>query len=180
LTRKRNSFNEKIDDFLIAILSTIKHEKFLLIINHQEYFRMEFIEWNQFIMDGLGIFVLLKEIFEKLKDWIQILTRKRNSFNEKIDDFLIAILSTIKHEKFLLIINHQEYFRMEFIEWDQFIMDGLGIFVLLKEIFEKLKDWIQILTRKRNSFNEEYDDFLIVRFLTTKDKACNLPIDKNR
>jgi len=47
---------------------------------------MEFIEWDQFIMDGLGIVVVLKEIMQKLKDLIQMLTRKRNSFNEKLDD----------------------------------------------------------------------------------------------
>jgi len=58
------------------------------------------------------------------------------------------------HEEFLLFINHQEYFRMEFIDWDQFIMDGLGIIVLFNEILEKLKDLLQMLTRKRNSFNE--------------------------
>jgi len=53
-------------------------------------------------MDGLGIFVLLKEILEKLKDLIQILTRKRNSFNEKFDDFLIFTKnSTIKKRRIL-------------------------------------------------------------------------------
>ena len=61
---------------------------------------MEFIEWDQFIMDGLGIFVVLKENFEKFKDLIQILTRKRNFFNEKLDDFLIFTkVSTIKKRR---------------------------------------------------------------------------------
>jgi len=69
-----------------------------------------------------------------------------------------------------LKINHQEYFRMEFIEWDQFIMDGLGIFVVLKEIFEILKDLIKMLTRKRNSFNEKFDDFLSLTLPSTKKK----------
>ena len=51
-------------------------------------------------MDGLGIVVLLKEILEKMKDLIQMLTRKRNSFNEKVDDFLIfRIFSTIKKKR---------------------------------------------------------------------------------
>jgi len=64
---------------------------------------MEFIEWDQFIMDGLGIFVLLKEIFEKLEYLIQMLTRKRNSFNEDIDDFMIfTIISTIKKIRILI------------------------------------------------------------------------------
>jgi len=63
---------------------------------------MEFIEWDQFIMDGLGIFVILKEIFEKFKDLIQILTSKRNSFNEKVDDFSIFTnLSTINKSRIL-------------------------------------------------------------------------------
>ena len=53
-------------------------------------------------MDGLGIVVILKEIFEKLKDLIQMLTRKRNSFNEEFDDFLIfTIVATIKKRRIL-------------------------------------------------------------------------------
>ena len=57
---------------------------------------------------------------------------------------------------------------MEFIEWDQFIMDGLEIFVIeLKDNLEKSKDLIQMMTRKRNSFNEEFDDFLIFTFRST-------------
>jgi len=64
----------------------------------------------------------------------------------------------------------QEYFRMEFIEWDQLIMDGLGIFVILKEILDKLKDLIQMMTRKRNSFNEKFYDFLILTILSTTSK----------
>jgi len=51
------------------------------------------------------------------------------------EGFLISL--DIIHEEFLLFFNDQEYFRMEFIEWDQLIMDGLGIFVILNEIFEK-------------------------------------------
>jgi len=49
-------------------------------------------------------------------------------------------------------------------------MDGLGIFVVLKEIFEKFKDLVQILTRKRNSFNDEFDDFLIFTIFSTINK----------
>jgi len=41
------------------------------------------------------------------------------------------------HEEFLFFINFQEYFRMEFIEWDEFIMDGLGIFVVFENNFKK-------------------------------------------
>jgi len=53
-------------------------------------------------MNGLGIVVELKEIYEKIKDLIQMLTRKRNSFNEKFEDFLIfTILSTIKKRRIL-------------------------------------------------------------------------------
>jgi len=88
------------EGFLIWL--DIIHEKFLLKINHQEYFRMGFIEWDQFIMDRLGIIVVLKEIYEKLEDLIQMLTRKRNSFNEKFDDFLILTkVSTIKKRRIL-------------------------------------------------------------------------------
>jgi len=104
--RKRRSL-ELLDDgrikegFLIWL--DIIHKKILFFINHQEYFRMEIIEWDQFIMDGLGIAVLLKEIFEKIKDLIQILTRKRNFFNEEVDDFLIStILSTINKKRILI------------------------------------------------------------------------------
>ena len=105
--RKRRSL-ELLDEgrikegFLIWL--DIIHEKILPIISHQEYFRMEFIEWDQLIMDGLGIVVILKEILEKIEDLIQMLTRKRNSFNEKFDDFLIfTILSTINKRRFLNI-----------------------------------------------------------------------------
>jgi len=88
------------EGFLIWL--DIIHEKILIVINHQEYFRMEFIEWDQFIMDGLGIIVCLKQILDKLEDLIQMLTRKRNSFNEKLDDFLIfTIISTIKKWRIL-------------------------------------------------------------------------------
>jgi len=72
------------------------HEEFLLFINFQEYFRMGFIKWKQFIMDGLGIVVIFKEILEKFKDLIQMMIRKRNSFNEKLDDFLISTARTKK------------------------------------------------------------------------------------
>jgi len=58
-------------------------------------------------------------------------------------------------------------------------MDGLGIFVVLKEIFEKLKDLIQMLTRKRNSFNEEVNDFLILTIFSTIKKSRMLRIDRN-
>jgi len=108
--------------------------------------------------------------------------RKRRSL-ELLDErrikegFLIWL--DIIHEKFILFINHQEYFRMEFIEWDQFIMDGLGIIVLLKQIFEKFKDLIQILTRKRNFFNEGVDDFLIFTKVSTKIKRRILKQIKN-
>jgi len=100
--------------------------------------------------------------------------RRKRRFLELLDEgrikegFLIW-LNTI-HEKFLIIINHQEYFRMGFIEWDQFIMDRLGISVLLNDILEKLKDLIQILTRKRNLFNEKFEDFLIITILSTINK----------
>jgi len=105
--RKRRSL-ELLDEgrikegFLIWL--DIIHEKlFLLKNNLQEYFRMEFIEWYQFIMDGLGIFVVLKEILENKKDLTQILTRKRNSFNKKFDDFLIfTFFSTIKKRRILI------------------------------------------------------------------------------
>jgi len=99
--------------------------------------------------------------------------RKRRSL-ELLDEGRIKegflIWMDIIHEKILLFINHQEYFGIDFIEWDQFIMDGLGIFVFLKEIFEKTKDLIQMLTRKRNSFNEEFDDILIFTLFPTKNK----------
>jgi len=63
---------------------------------------MEFIEWDQFIMDGLAIVVVLKEILDKLKDLIRMVTRKRNSFNEKFDDFFIFTkVSTIKKRRIL-------------------------------------------------------------------------------
>jgi len=109
--RKRISL-ELLDERRIKegflIWFNIIHEEFLLFINHQEYFRMEFIDWDQFIMDELGIFVILKEIHEKFKDLIQMLTRKRNSFNEKFDDFLIfTILSTIKKRRILK--NYNDY-----------------------------------------------------------------------
>jgi len=55
-------------------------------------------------------------------------------------------------------------------------MDGLGIVVLFKEIFEKFEDLIQMLTRKRNSFNEEFDDFLILTFPSTMKKMRILNI----
>jgi len=95
------------------------------------------------------------------------------------EGFLIWL--DIIHEKFLLKINPQEYFRMEFIEWDQFIMDGLGIVVVLKEILDKLKDLIhvQVLTRKRNSFNEDVDDFLIFTMDSTKNKKRKLKQKKD-
>jgi len=58
--------------------------------------------------------------------------RKRRSL-EFLDEGRIKegflIWFDIIHEKFLPKISHQEYFRMEFIEWDQFIKDGLGTFV---------------------------------------------------
>jgi len=103
--RKRRSlelFDEgRIKEGFLIWLDII-HEKILLFINLQEYFRMEFIEWDQLIMDGLGIFALLKEILEKLKDLIQMMTRKRNSFNDKMDDLLIFIIpSTIKKRRIL-------------------------------------------------------------------------------
>jgi len=100
--------------------------------------------------------------------------RRERRYLELLDEGRIKegflIWFNIIHEKFIFFINHQEYFRMEFIEWDQFIMDGLGIFVVLKEIFEKFKDLVQILTRKRNSFNDEFDDFLIFTIFSTINK----------
>jgi len=65
---------------------------------------------------------------------------------------------------------------MEFIDWDELIMDGLRISAVLKEIFEKLEDLIQMLTRKRNSFNEKFDDFLILTILSTINKRGILKI----
>jgi len=63
---------------------------------------MGFIEWDQFIMDGLGIFIIFKQILEKLENLIQMLTRKRNSFNEKVDDFLMFTnYGTIKKRRIL-------------------------------------------------------------------------------
>ena len=54
-------------------------------------------------MDGLEIVVKLKEIYKKLEDLIQILTRKRNSFNEDVNDFLIlTFFSTIKKRRILI------------------------------------------------------------------------------
>jgi len=89
------------------------HEEILPFINYQEYFRMELIEWDQFIMDGLGIFVGKKENYEKFKDLIQMMTRKRNSFNEKVDDFVIfTILSTINKRR-NLIKNKQNNLKIE-------------------------------------------------------------------
>jgi len=103
--RKRRSL-ELLDEGRIKerflIWFDIIHEQILLFINHQEYFRMEFIDWDQIIMDGLVIVVLFKEILEDIEDLIQILTRKRNSFNEKVDDFLIFMKdSTIKKRRTL-------------------------------------------------------------------------------
>jgi len=51
-------------------------------------------------MDGLGIVVVLKEIFETKTKLIQMVIKKRNSFNEKVNDFLIFI--TIKNKIFLI------------------------------------------------------------------------------